>query len=77
MDQVLWACRTSPKEVIATTTFRLTYGHEVVLRAEMYLQSVQIQRQNGIPSNQYWNMMLDEMVGLDEERLAALDALMR
>lgn len=77
LDQVLWACRTSPKEAINITQFQLTYGHEVVFPVEIYLQSDRIQRQNEIPSDPYWNMMLDEMVDLDEERLATLDALMR
>lgn len=31
----------------------------------------------GIPTDQYWNMMLDEMVGVDEERLMALEAFLR
>src|SRR3954467_53217 len=34
LDQILWACRTSPKEAIKTTPFRLTFGHDAVLPAE-------------------------------------------
>ncbi|XP_050889374.1 uncharacterized protein LOC127094604 [Lathyrus oleraceus] len=64
LDQVIWACRTSPKEAKTTMPFRLTYGDEV-------------QRQHEIPSDQYWGMMLDEMVDLDEERLPALNMLIR
>jgi len=30
-----------------------------------------------IPTDQYWNMMLDEMVDVDEERLIALEVLLR
>jgi len=30
-----------------------------------------------IPTDQYWNMMLDEMVYVDEERLMALEVLLR
>jgi hypothetical protein len=30
-----------------------------------------------IPSDHYWNMMLDELVDLDEERLKALEVLTR
>lgn len=57
--------------------FRLTYGHEVILPIEIYLQSVWVQRQHEIPLDQYWGMMLDEMVDLDEERLATLNTLIR
>ncbi|XP_050909272.1 uncharacterized protein LOC127123052 [Lathyrus oleraceus] len=62
---------------MCTTAFQLTYGHEVVLPVEIYLQSVRIQRQYEIPSDHYWSMMLDEMVDLDEGRMAALDVLIR
>ncbi|KAK2397321.1 hypothetical protein QL285_058904 [Trifolium repens] len=30
-----------------------------------------------IPSDHYWSMMMDELVDLDEERLRALDVLIR
>lgn len=31
LDQILWACQTSPKEETKSTPFRLTFGHDVVL----------------------------------------------
>ncbi|XP_050885541.1 uncharacterized protein LOC127091062 [Lathyrus oleraceus] len=74
---ILWACRTSPKEAINTTPFWLTYDHDVVLPVEIYLQSTRIQGHHEIPSESYWNMMLDELVDLDEERLSALELLKR
>ena len=43
-DQILWACRTSPKEATKTITFRLTYGHDAVLPVEICLQSTRIQK---------------------------------
>ncbi|WJX68619.1 hypothetical protein P8452_52970 [Trifolium repens] len=49
LDQVLWACRNSPKESTNTTPFRLTYGHDVVLPVEIHLQSAMVQRQMEIP----------------------------
>src|ERR1044072_9405814 len=77
LDQALWACRTSPKEATGTTPFRLTYGHDVFLPIEIHVQSVRIQRQHEIPSENYWKIMTDELVDLDEERMLALDALRR
>jgi len=41
------------------------------------LQSARVQRQMEIPTDQYWNMMLDEMVDIDVERLMALEVLLR
>jgi len=77
LGEALWACRTSPKESTNTTPFRLVYGHDVVLSVEICLQSTRIQRQCEISSNHYWNMMLDELVDLDEERLTALEVLIK
>ena len=48
-----------------------------MLLAEICLQSTRVQRQPEIPVDHYWNMVLDELVDLDEERLKALDILMR
>ena len=38
LDQILWACRTSPKETTSTTPFWLTFGHDAVFPVEIYLQ---------------------------------------
>src|SRR3954465_2219986 len=62
LDQILWACRTSPKQATNTTPFRLTIGHDVVLPVEICLQSVGIQRQNDMAIDEYWNLMLDALV---------------
>lgn len=50
LDQILWACRTSPKEATNSTPFCLTFEHDAVLPAEICLQSVRVQRQNDIQS---------------------------
>ncbi|XP_039688612.1 uncharacterized protein [Medicago truncatula] len=44
---------------------------------EILLQSTRIQRQCEIPVNHYWNMVMDELIDLDEERLTALEVLAR
>ncbi|KAK2442753.1 protein NYNRIN [Trifolium repens] len=77
LDQVLWACRNSPKESTNTTPFRLTYGHDAVLPVEIHLQSARVQRQMEIPLDHYYQMMSDELIDLDEERLNALEVLTR
>jgi hypothetical protein len=75
LDQVLWACRNSPKQSTNTTLFRLTYGHDVVHPVEIHLQLARVQRQMEIPMHHYWKMMSDELIDLDEERLIALEVL--
>jgi len=75
LGKALWACRTSPKESTNTTPFRLTFGHDALLLVEILLQLTRIQRQFEIPTNHYWNMILDELVDLDEERLTTLEVL--
>ena len=62
---------------MGATPFRLAYGYNVVLPVEIHVQSVRIQRQHEIPSEDYWKMMTDELVDLDEERMLALNALRR
>lgn len=77
LNQALWACKTAPKEATGTTPFRLTYGHDAILPIEVHIQLVRIQRQHAIPSEHYWNMMTDELVDQDEERVLALDLVSR
>ncbi|XP_058733325.1 uncharacterized protein LOC131604927 [Vicia villosa] len=48
-----------------------------MLPVEVYVQSVRIQRQHEISSEDYWSMMIDELVDLDEERMLALYSLRR
>lgn len=67
LDQILWACRTSPKEATNSTPFHLKFGHDVVLPAEICLQLVRVQRKNDILSEQHWRLMFDELTDLDEE----------
>ena len=75
LDQALWVCLTSPKEATNTTPFCLTFGYDAVLQVKIYLQSVRIQRQDEIPSDYNWKMMMNELVDLDEERMLALEVL--
>ena len=57
--------------------FRLTFGHDVVLPVEICLQSVRMQRQNNIQSEQYWELIFDELIDLDKERLVTMEVLIR
>nr|KYP42717.1 Pro-Pol polyprotein [Cajanus cajan] len=70
--QVLWAYKNSPKNATQTTPYKLVYGHEAVLPIDINLQSVQVQRQNELPVEDYWNLMYDELIRLDDERMIAM-----
>lgn len=48
-----------------------------MLPLEVHLQSVRVQRQAEIPTEFYWGMIFNELVNSDDERLVALDVLMR
>ena len=48
-----------------------------MLPVEIHLQSVRIQRQNEIPTDQYWEMMMNELVDVDEDRLHDLEVMRR
>jgi len=59
LDQVLWAYRNSPKGVTGVTLFKLVYRHKAILPIEINLNSIQIQRQNEIPVQDYWDVMYE------------------
>lgn len=48
LDQILWACRTPPKEATISTPFRLTFGHDSILPVDICLQFVRVQRYNDL-----------------------------
>ncbi|XP_024630737.1 uncharacterized protein [Medicago truncatula] len=68
-------------ETISTDQGSVFTGRKMVKFAEdtveILLQSTRIQRQCEIVLNHYWNMVMDELVDLDEERLMALEVLAR
>lgn len=74
---ILWVRRTSPKEETGSKPFHLTFGHDVVLPIEICLQSFRVQHHNDIQLERYWELMFDELAYLDEERLVAMEVLIR
>nr|KYP38879.1 Pro-Pol polyprotein [Cajanus cajan] len=75
--QILWAYRNSPRDATKTTPYKLVYGHDAVLPLDINLQSIHVQKQNDLPIEDYWNLMYDELISLDEERLIALQSLVQ
>lgn len=77
LDQVLWAYRNSPRESTGTTPFKLVYGHDPVLPVEINVQSLRIQKQDDLPYEHYVELMFGELDELNDERLVALESLIR
>ncbi|KAL1299817.1 hypothetical protein AAHE18_18G135300 [Arachis hypogaea] len=59
------------------TLSRLFYGHDAVLPIDINLQSIRVARQDEIPVVDYWNSLYDELNELDDERLRALEKVIR
>ncbi|KAL1353230.1 hypothetical protein AAHE18_06G223400 [Arachis hypogaea] len=77
LRQVLWAYQNSPRGSIGTTPYKLVYGHDALLPIDINLQSVRVARQDEIPVVDYWNSLHDELNELDDERLRALERVIR
>ncbi|KAL1318352.1 hypothetical protein AAHE18_15G200100 [Arachis hypogaea] len=77
ISQVLWAYRNSPRGSTGTTPYKLVYGHDAVLPIDINLQSIRVARQDEMPVVDYWNSLYDELNELDDERLRALERVIR
>ena len=77
LNQVLWSYQNSPKDATSTTPYELVYGYDAILPIEIIFQNVRITRQNDLPVKDYWNTLCDELNELEEERLGALENLIR
>ncbi|XP_025628107.1 uncharacterized protein [Arachis hypogaea] len=77
LSQVLWAYRNSPRGSTRTTPYKLVYGHDAVLPIDINLQSIRVARQDEIPVVDYWDSLYDELNELDDERLRALERVIR
>ncbi|KAL1364401.1 hypothetical protein AAHE18_03G215500 [Arachis hypogaea] len=76
-SQVLWAYRNSPRGLTGASTYKLVYGHDVVLPLEINLNTLRVSRQNDLLVDDYWNAIFDELNELDSERILALENMIR
>ena len=70
---VLWAYRTTIRTPIGETLFRLTYGNEVVIPAEIGLTSYRVDNHNEGRNDEAIRLQLDlvdEVRAIAEQRLA-------
>ncbi len=73
--EILWAWQTSIKTSTGVTPFRLVYGQEAVLPAEVMIPSLRIEKQGELSNQEYKLLMSEELDEICEARLKALDYL--
>ena len=73
MPSILWAYRTTARTPTGETPFRLTYGSEVVIPAEVGLTSYRVHNHDDSKNNEAMRLQLDqvdEVRAATEQRLA-------
>ena len=68
LPSVLWACRTMARTPTGETPFRLTYGNEAVIPAEVELTSYRVDSHNEARNDEAIRLQLDL---IDEVRAIA------
>ena len=53
------------------------FGHDAVLPIEVELQTIHVAKQCKLPIEDYWNGMIDELNELEQDRLDALENIVR
>ncbi|XP_020978017.1 uncharacterized protein LOC107636143 [Arachis ipaensis] len=77
LSQVLWAYRNSPRGSTGISPYKLVYGHDVVLPLKINRNTLRILRQDDLPIEYFWNTMYDELSDLSQERVLALENMVR
>nr|AAQ56455.1 putative integrase [Oryza sativa Japonica Group] len=73
LSEALWAHRISKHGATKVTPFELVYGQEVVLPVEVNLSSLRYIKQDDLSSEDYKTLMGDNLDGVIDERLRALE----
>ncbi len=61
LSEVLWACRTAVKTATGVTPFRLVYGHEAVLPAEIMVPALRVEKHSDLTEQKYKLLMDEEL----------------
>ena len=75
LNEVLWAYRMACHGSIKTLPYALVYGHNAVLPWEVRTGSRRVTLQNGLSSEVYKNLMIDNLLDLSCLRLRALESI--
>ena len=73
LSSVLWAYRTTARTSMGETPFRLTYGNEAVIPAEIGITSYRVDNQDEVRNDEAIRLQLDlvdEVRAIAEQRLA-------
>ena len=69
LDSALWAFRTAFKVSTSSTPFKLVYGLEAVVPMEYLVPSLRVAAENRLSPEDSVNHRLDQLLGLEEDRL--------
>jgi hypothetical protein len=72
LSKALWAHRISKHSATKVTPFALVYDQNALLLVEINLNTLRIAKQNGLLAVHYYNLMLDRLDEVLDERLKAL-----
>ncbi|XP_059663429.1 uncharacterized protein LOC132309093 [Cornus florida] len=76
LSEALWAYKKSKRTSTGATSYRLTFGHDVVLSMELDVKLAKIALQHNLIPVDYNEAMLAELEDLDEVQKLTLDHLM-
>jgi hypothetical protein len=71
LSEALWAHHISKHNATKVTPFELVYGQEAILPVEVNLDILRIARQNELSAVDYYNLMLDRLNEVSDERMKA------
>jgi hypothetical protein len=72
LSEALWAHRISKHCATKVYPFELVYGEEAVLFLEISRNSVRFAKQNNLAIKDYYNLMMDNIDEVTDNRLVAL-----
>jgi hypothetical protein len=72
LSEALWAHRISKHRATKVYPFELVYGEEAVLFLEISRNSVRFAKQNNLAIKDYYNLMMDNIDEVTDNRLVAL-----
>ncbi|KAK9714084.1 hypothetical protein RND81_06G071100 [Saponaria officinalis] len=74
---ILWAYRTSKRDAIDCTPYKLVYGHEAILLVEISVRTIRVDRQHHMTSEAYQEAMSIMNLDVEAKRAQALSSLIR
>jgi hypothetical protein len=75
LSEALWAHRISKHGATKVTPYELVYGQEAVLPVEVNLAALRFAKQNDLSTEDYHNLMMDNIDEVADKRMVALKSI--